>query len=78
MCQASGFRYFQNGTARTAPAMGAIIYTHMCSKWPDTTAGPIDLAVFMEAPQTGPANMASKPTTAPMACGFYFSENLTK
>ena len=30
-------------------------------------AGPNDLAGFMDAPQMGPANMASKPTMEPIA-----------
>ncbi len=30
-------------------------------------AGPIDRAGFIDAPQMGPANMASSPTVAPIA-----------
>lgn len=57
----------QMGTASSAPRVVATIYSHRCVRCPDTIAGAIDLAGFIEAPQIGPANMASKPTTAPMA-----------
>jgi hypothetical protein len=53
--------------AQLAPKIVATIYTHKQWVFPDTIAGPMDLAGFIEAPQIGPANMASNPTVAPMA-----------
>ena len=53
--------------ASAAPMIGAVRYTQRFSIWPDRMAGASDLAGFMEAPQIGPANMASRPMTEPMA-----------
>src|SRR5439155_5493285 len=54
-------------TAIPAPAMGATKYSQSALKWPDTTAGASDRAGFIEAPQIGPANIASSPITEPTA-----------
>src|SRR6266576_4485299 len=39
----------------------------MDPEWRDITAGPSDRAGFIDAPQIGPANIASSPITAPTA-----------
>ena len=56
-----------NGTPAAAPMTGANKYTHKCSKWPLTRAGASDRAGFIDAPDTGPANRASRAITAPTA-----------
>src|SRR5690606_12408299 len=58
---------FESGTASSAPPTGAARYTQKCCSCPLTSAGAIDRAGFMLAPQIGPANMASKATTPPTA-----------
>src|ERR1700728_970255 len=53
-------------TANNAPKNGAVQYIHRCSQQtllPDTIAGAMERAGFIDAPQMGPANMASNPTT---------------
>ena len=50
-----------------APTSGAARYTQMEVRSPDTIAGPSDRAGFMEAPVTGPPNIASSPTAPPIA-----------
>lgn len=42
-------------------------YNHRCWKFPLTTAGASERAGFIDAPQAGPANIAPKPTTPPIA-----------
>lgn len=54
-------------TAAIAPTTGAVKYTHRACICPETIAGPSERAGFMEAPLIGPANIASKATTPPMA-----------
>ena len=53
--------------AAHAPIGGAVKYIHRCSKCPETSAGASERAGFMEAPQIGPANIASNAMTAPTA-----------
>ena len=50
-----------------APKIGAIIYIQRCSKCPETNAGAIERAGFIEAPEIGPANIASSKTVEPIA-----------
>jgi hypothetical protein len=57
----------QETTANRAPKIGAKIYIHKCCKLPETTAGAMDRAGFIEAFVMGPANMASNNTTPPIA-----------
>lgn len=47
------------GDARTVPAHGPIIYSHMISRFPEKTSGAIERAGFIDAPLTGPPNNAS-------------------
>ena len=53
--------------APIAPTVGAMRYTQRYCTFPLTTAGERDRAGFIEAPQMGPANMASRAITDPMA-----------
>ena len=50
-----------------APMHGATMYSQVVSRFPETIAGASERTGFMDAPQTGPANMASSPTVPPMA-----------
>src|SRR5690349_8521050 len=54
-------------TPANAPATGAVRYTHRWSSRPATTAGARVRAGFIDAPDTGPANRASRAITAPTA-----------
>ena len=47
--------------------IGAIRYTHKAVRLPETTAGANERAGFMDAPEIGPANRASKAITPPTA-----------
>ena len=49
------------------PTTGAVRYIQISVKFPEARAGANDRAGFIEAPPTGPANMASKSTTEPTA-----------
>lgn len=53
--------------ASAAPKIGAVRYTQRLSVWPETIAGARERAGFMDAPQIGPANIASSRITDPMA-----------
>jgi hypothetical protein len=53
-------------TASTDPMIGASRYTHKCSVCIEINAGASERAGFIEAPEIGPANIASNPTTAPI------------
>ena len=50
----------QAATAAIAPATGAVKYIHRCSKCAETSAGASERAGFIDAPEIGPANSASK------------------
>ena len=50
-----------------APLIGASRYTHTVASCPDNNAGASDRAGFIDAPVSGPAKRASRPTVAPMA-----------
>ena len=63
----SCFKTFQAKTAVIAPKIGADIYTHKCSKCPETIAGESERIGFIDAPLIGPANIASNNTTPPIA-----------
>jgi hypothetical protein len=54
-------------TPTQAPAAGATRYIQTCCKWPEINAGANDRAGFIDAPQIGPANIASRPMTAAIA-----------
>lgn len=56
-----------SGVDRTAPAIGARTYIQRVEMFPETNAGPIERAGFIEAPVYGPAKYASRPTVAPTA-----------
>lgn len=47
--------------------VGAVRYSHRWCRLPLTNAGAIERAGFIDAPEIGPANIASKATTAPIA-----------
>src|SRR2546421_7427198 len=62
-----GLTIFHSGTATAAPSTGATRYTHNAARCPDKTAGASERAGFIDAPQIGPANIASNPMTPPTA-----------
>lgn len=49
------------------PIKGAVRYTQREFKFPETIEGASERAGFIDAPQIGPANIASKPMIEPMA-----------
>src|SRR5262249_47533982 len=54
-------------TPAHAPRTGAVRYTHKLSSRSDTRAGARERAGFIDAPEIGPANSASKAITDPTA-----------
>src|SRR5687768_1594103 len=54
-------------TAIAAPNSGATTYTYIFRTFPDISAGATDRAGFIDAPQIGPANIASSATVPPIA-----------
>ena len=58
--------------AKSIPKIGAIKYSHRISIFPETNAGPKLLAGFIDAPQIGPANQASRKTVKPIKNGANF------
>src|SRR5262245_43371289 len=50
-----------------APSVGAVRYTYRLSKRSDTAAGASERAGFIDAPEIGPANSASRAITDPTA-----------
>src|SRR5207253_6828357 len=57
----------QQATAMALPTRGASKYSQSVPTWPETSAGASERAGFIDAPQIGPANIASRATTAPIA-----------
>jgi hypothetical protein len=53
--------------ASIAQVIVANIYIHKCSKLNETSAGPMDLAGFIEAPVIGQAKIASSHIVKPIA-----------
>jgi glycerol uptake facilitator-like aquaporin len=51
----------------TAGHLGATRYSHSAWRFPETSAGPSERAGFIEAPEIGPPNSASRPTVPPIA-----------
>ena len=49
------------------PRIGATMYSHSACRSPLTSAGPTERAGFIEAPEIGPPNIASRPTVPPIA-----------
>ena len=43
------------------------MYTQRACRLPETSAGPAERMGFIEAPEIGPPNIASKPTVPPIA-----------
>jgi hypothetical protein len=60
-------KYFQRGIAAAAPIIVAVKSIHKCSRCPDIIAGASERAGFIDAPQIGPANIASNKTVEPIA-----------
>jgi hypothetical protein len=61
------FTSLQLNTARNIPIKGAVRYTHKCVKFPEASAGAKDRIGFIDAFVNGPANIASKRMTLPIA-----------
>lgn len=53
--------------AAIEPIMGAEIYSHNDCRFPEISAGASERAGFIDAPQMGPANIASNNTVVPIA-----------
>jgi hypothetical protein len=66
------FKYFQVKVASIAPKVGAVKYTHKLLRLPATKAGAKERAGFIDAPEIGPANIASNNTTPPTAMAVYW------